>query len=635
LLVLLLLVLVALLLFCAIYSLTQVGISDYGTFGDSRYFVFEYLPTLLGMIVLFWVFEVQKAVTRIAPFIAMASSTPHTRSEGPDLPLSQQGFILPKMQYFRAGLPVIGTFQLVAWLQLFTIPLLAASFNVYFYSPTTPGVGTWRWIATQGAIWTVIVLYLLLLVALIVLAVWLVKLRAQHATGLKWDPRSLADLFVLLSRSNALAEDADLNVETARLGLWRTQNRPQDVFHGYGMANALPRQYNLRDGRIVEKTAEFGPREGDEDAIRPGTAASQRHSKDPMLGRAPRQQPSARFSAYSSEDSHALISMPWFLRPVYTSLWAIIAIVLLIAFLVVSYLPSTRVSEGFAPAVPAIVNKLGFSGTNFLYSILPALLGELCLLFWIECDLAHRRLAPYLALLAGQTATESEKGTRLDTQGERAEKSLLLAYSVDLPVMVTASALANGHYRNAILSLITLTTSTLPILGGGMFWAQFFIDQQRVRMSADMPAYYALTFFVCVLTLGFVLLLPLTKTERRLSHAANANGNPVRTFADVLTLVRSSKILDDVAFHSPASKTDLVTRLLSGRAQSSHHALRQGDANQSKVSLADSIRGFGAARQHAESQGGGYPSSAPIYALGTFNGRDGREFGGIDRVRGV
>ena len=58
------------LIFSAAWSLTHNGLWDYAGFGDSRYFVFQYLPTLLGMILLVWLFEIELAVFRIAPLIA-------------------------------------------------------------------------------------------------------------------------------------------------------------------------------------------------------------------------------------------------------------------------------------------------------------------------------------------------------------------------------------------------------------------------------------------------------------------------------------------------------------------------------------------------------------------------------------
>ena len=77
-----------------------------------------------------------------------------------------------------------------------------------------------QWIATQGVIWPVIALYAALLVASIALLVHFLRLRE---TGMKWDPRSLADLIVLLERSNALADDARMRVSVSMDALARTR----------------------------------------------------------------------------------------------------------------------------------------------------------------------------------------------------------------------------------------------------------------------------------------------------------------------------------------------------------------------------------------------------------------------------
>ena len=74
--------------------------------------------------------------------IALAAASPRTRARGTHLPLQPRGFVLPYIGHFVAGLPVIGAFQVIAWLQLFTIPLLAASFNTFFEG--TPATGRWR-----------------------------------------------------------------------------------------------------------------------------------------------------------------------------------------------------------------------------------------------------------------------------------------------------------------------------------------------------------------------------------------------------------------------------------------------------------------------------------------------------------
>lgn len=602
----------AALIFAAIWSLANTGMWSYTGFGNGRYFVFNYLPTLLGTILLLWLFQIQIAVTRISPFLALSSSSQHTRDEGADLPLYQTNFLFPSsIQHFRAGQTLLGLFALAAWLQIFTLPLLASGFNVY-----NSQQGGWRWIVTQGVIWPAIALYALLLVATIALLIHLNRLRE---TGMKWDPRCLADLMVLLERSNALAEDAELGAETARVGLWRTSHRPNDVFHAYGLAGREVRKYSLEDGRITEKSP-LEPSGGvlaDLEAQRPDTAMThenepERESKEAMLPR--------RASSNSSLSVNSMIALPWYLRPVFTSLWAITAVVLLLAFLVVSYLPSTRVAAGFDPSIPAPVNKMGYSGTNFLYSFIPTLLAKLCLLTWLSFDLAHRRLAPFFALLS-------------KFEGENAERSLLLSYHADLPFHAPLVAIANAHYRTAWIAVVTLLAAALPTLAGGVFWAQFFIPTQSILISAHMPAFYALTVFFTLYALSHLILLPLSHAERRLAHSSGAHNNPALTFADILSLVRHSRILDDVAFHAPASKIDLVTRLLSAPVGASLEGResRLGEAGASYTSLADSIRGFGDARQRA--LGGLGVMEVPMYALGRFTGRNGREYGGIGRVK--
>lgn len=621
------------LVFCAAWSLARRGIWAYGTFGDARYFVFEYLPTLLGMLLFFWTVQIEVAVYRIAPFIAMASASPRARRVGPRLPLVPKGFLLPFFGHFSAGLGVVGSFVLAAWLQIWTIPLLASSFNVFFFG--TGSKGQWRWIATQGPIWTVIALYLLLFATTVSLMLWL----RRQSTGLKWDPRSLADLIVLVERSNAL--DGVDAAEPAQLGYWRTAARPQEVFHTYGVAEKAARRYGVEEGRILEKSAggNFPPPVSrfsaePEDLERGG---EQRHSREKMLGD----------SRNGSEDETrrprrpAGGLIPWFLRPSMAALWMIIAVVLLLAYLIVSYLPSTRVARGFLPDVPAPVSRLGFSATNFLYSFVPAALGMWALLFWMDIDHAYRRLQVFAALTPATSHTEAEKGEDEIQNGEVAERSLLLAYPADMPAFVTASAAVNRHWRVALLSLITLLAAAIPILAGGVFWAQFYVPQQRIRISVQPPAYHALSALAAVYALAYLLIFPSRRLRSAADHLRRQHvPGETTSFASVLVLVRQSRVLNDIAFRSPASKIDLVTRLLSAQPGTVVQPPRRGwiaegsneEAAASKVSLAaDSVRGFGRARQQAVGNGGGV--GVPRYALGPYTGRDGREWWGLDRVR--
>lgn len=582
-------------MFCAIWSRIHTSLWDYGGFGDGRYFVFQYLPTLLGMILLLWLFEIELAVYRIAPFIALTCNSPASRSHGPLLPMYPSGFTLPTFAHFKAGQLVIGTFLFVSWLSLFTIPLLATCFNVYYRQ-------RWVWLATQGTIWTTIVLYVFLLAALVALFIYLRK----RQTGLKWDPVSMADILVLLERSNVLDTYAQHSIHSDHtelrerladrldsLGYWHTSQRPNEIFHTLGAPNRPVRQYMLEDGRIREKlpppTSRYSNTNTDPE--------SQRHSHGTYDSKAP-------INPLESTP----VYLPWFLRPTFTTLWAVTAIVLLLAFLVVSYLPATAIRSGFLPDLPVPVNTAGFSSANFLYSFIPAILGLFCLLFWYSIDLAFRRLQPYASLRK--------------PDGALAEESLLLSYPSDGLVLVTLKATTNRHYRVALLSFTTLLAATLPILAGGVFWAQFSVAQQRVRVYGHMPAFYALTVFLVLYALSYTFIYT-SKKKRGLPVEA-------RSIADVIALVHQSRLLTDMAFRAPATKTSLVTRLLSapdGQRVSMHEDQRVAG---SKVSLADSVRGFGRARLTAVAGMG--VLEEPRFAFGRYVGRDGREWVGIDRV---
>ena len=611
---LLVLAVLVLLLLCAIWSLTHKGIFNYGSFGDSKYFTFEYLPTLLGMLVLVWLIQIQVAVYRIAPFIAMSSLSPRGWEEGPRLPIYPKSFLLPFLGHFRAGQTMVGIFMLVAWLQIWTIPLLASSFNVYFFG--NPNTGVWKWTATAGLIWPVIGLYIILIITIAVLFFWL----RRRQTGLRWDSRSLADMVVLLERSNALTltEDDELRHEAPRLGYWRTARGGNDTFHTYGIADKTGRRYSVENGRIVEK-----PPLPMEEPVEPKSRFSdpdfemgreQRHSREKML---PKHIDSSDLSDDGLSGGRAI---PWYLRLSAALLWVIVAFVLLLAFLIASYLPSTTVADGFNGLVSAPVDTLGYSATNLLYSIVPAFLAEICFLGLLDIDYAYRRLQPLIRLL--------------DNEGQLAEKSLLLGYSADLPGFVTGSALANGDYRVAGLSLASLLSAALPILGSGVFWAQFYRSTQKIRISAHMPGFIALTIFVVIYAFSFLLVFPWDRKTRDLDSSL-PRGNRALRWKDIIGLFRGSRLLDDVAFHGPVTKIALVTRLLSAPPGATGGIGRSQDPNAaaaSKVSLADSVRGFGRARQQAGGIGLG-AGEVPKYGLGGFTGRDGNEFVGIDRLR--
>ncbi|KAF1975513.1 hypothetical protein BU23DRAFT_588507 [Bimuria novae-zelandiae CBS 107.79] len=592
------LLMLAALIFCAVYSNRQngIGLWDYKVFGDNRYFVFEYLPTLLGALVLLWLIQVQVALQRVVPFIAMASDQYHQRSEAVFLPLYPLQFLAPRLEYFRAGQPVVGVCFLIFWLFQWTIPLLASSFNVRYDLNRR----VWRWLAVQGVIWTVVVLYILLLLALLTLVVFLRK-----ETGLKWDPRSLADINTLLERSNITNDytgaetfqkrDFDrLKGRSDRLGYWTTTRRSNDVFHGIGEEGAPTRRYSIEDGRIREK--------GPERAYPDEAAVRRSHRPSDFSIRMDIRSPKVR-----------LRYLPWWLRTSAVLLWIVAAMVLLIAFLAISFI-NNAVRLGFLPQVFARTDAAGFSGSNFLYSFVPALIGHILFLAMLTFDYSFRALRPYMSL--------SSKG------GATAETSLLLDYSSRLPLSVTFAALENQHYQNAILSIVSVTSLAIPILAGGCFWTQFYPNEDVVRVAAELPGYYALCFF---LALYAVTLLALWPGRRRaaLPHRSTS-------LAEIISWVYQSPILTDRAFNRPQTKPELVARLMGSAylertwAQSLTSLIRPSRDNLRDEQIKNKRN---LEKAGIETRNSTLDPGKLRYGFGIHVGRDGLEHLGIDRVR--
>ena len=526
------------LLFSAAWSLTHNGLWDYGSFGDARYFVFEYLPTFLGIILFIWLIQIEIAVYRISPFIALASDTTHLRSNGPLLDLHPTTFLLPDFQHFRAGLPIIGVFLIISWLQIFTIPLLASAYDVR-YDANLPD-RAWRWMAVQGVIWVAIALLLALNVALVALSFYLQSVR----TGLKWDPRCIADIVALLERTNSLgayhnseAFDSSHNFadrlqdRSDRLGYWHTYKHPAFIFYGLGEQGAPTRRYTVENGQIREKEPEYASAHTDLEAQsqRPISQQPLRKSLSPVRFR----DDSIDFAAIRYR------YLPWFLNFSSSLLWALTATIFLLVFLIVSFV-NRAVLAGFSPDVPVGANSAGFSAPNFLFSFIPAILGMLCFLFWLPIDLSFRRLQPYAELAKAEGAT--------------ADRSLLLDYPANLPFLCTLHAAANRHWRVAALSFITILAATFPVLAGGVFWAQFYINTQSIRVGAEPSGYYALCVFLAIYAAGY--WMSFAGRDRSLPHDSN-------TVAEVISWVYMSRIVTDEAFAGVRTKTELVTRLLS------------------------------------------------------------------------
>ncbi|KAN0074181.1 Protein of unknown function (DUF3433) domain containing protein [Elaphomyces granulatus] len=540
---------------CNVSSQRNHGLWDYDGVGGSRYFVFEFLPQLLAILLVIWTFVIQAAIYRTIPFSMMASERQQDDILQ-QLPILPRKFILPELSHFKHGEPLIGislwTFWLLHWL---AVPLQSCLFQPQYQ--VLDGQGIWRWTAVQPVGWTLVALYSLLVIALVLLMFRFFL----NWTGLRWDPVSLADLIPLIQRSNILS-DFDRSEVTVtmrdflpsrvlRLGYWRTPGSDEMVYT-IGTEDPPDSDHLYRPSRPTT-TAEKRPRTADQGPVDLEQGAV---SRDELFERSLRT-PFVRYRW-----------IVWFLEDTFILAWIFIALVLFIAFVLVSFLRGA-IQHGFLPLLPTLPDPDGFSASNFLYSFIPSLIGNVLFLAWQPIDVYFRALQPF--------ASMSREGTS-------AENSLLLSYPACLPVEITILALVARHYKVAWVSFMSIASLTLPVLAGGVFIALYYPTEDQVRISACLPAFYALVAFCAIYMLSFLVIWP--RRPRYLPH-------DITTLADLISFLYPSSLLTDKLLREPASKVDLVTRLV--------------------------ISAPG-------------EKTSPTYGFGIFRGRDGKDHLGIDRV---
>ncbi|KAI4190857.1 MAG: hypothetical protein LQ348_003595 [Seirophora lacunosa] len=540
------------------WSLRHAGLWQYDDVGTARYFVFQYLPQLLAIVIVIWTFIIQNALHRVLPFIMMHSERQaFTSSVMHAAALFPSNYVIPNLWCFRHGEAIVGVSLIIFRVCLFTVPLSSCLYQSRYFSVGDGRV--WKWTACQPVGWTLLILYLLLILALVLLVI---KLR-RDPSGLRWDPRSLADILVLFQRSNVLSDLYGSEVTAGRSGpilakkytlrYWIAGKRSTEIFHGVEESQAPLHGF--------QQTQREKRPSGSEIQEAPDDLESQQPLKASTLD-------SLQKDVHSPRIRYRWL--PWFLKDTFVVAWIVIAVILMLAFVIVSFV-NNAVQRGFSPLLPSETTPQGFSPADFLYSFIPSMIGMILFLLWQSIDMYFRALEPF-ARLSGST------------RGSPADESILLDYTACLPVEVTVKAGVAGHYKVAWISFISLLSATLPVLGGGAFTSQYFIPSREVRVAASLPGYYALVVFIIIYSLSFVIIWPTKK--RRLPH-------DIRTLGQMLSFVYESQLLNDSAFWQPRSKVDLVTRLL-GRLT--------GDKGSSR------------------------------YAFGVYLGRDGREHLGIDRL---
>jgi hypothetical protein len=570
------LLMIAALMFSLIFADSNNALFDYDGNFTPRYFVFQYLPQMVGIALILWLFVIQAAIYRSVPYYAMSRQGRRSSWVLQDMRILPSNYVLPDLTFFRNHEPLLGATMLIFWLTSITVPLLASTYQTQYI--TNDGPARFRWTAVRGVGWTLVALYFLLCLGLVYCAV---RFRRRNS-NLRWDPTSLADLICLFRRSNAVSEFGQTEISPApnndvppknlRLGFFTTSERP-DVFHAVGEEYA------------PLKRLSFQP-EGPKNVLRPnesGDIEAQRLSYG---------------SAFARNIHSPFIRYrwtPWFLRDTYVLAWIIAALLLIIAFLVVSYVNSA-VRRGFNPRLPSITNSSGFSPANFLYSFLPALLGMFLFLAWQPIDMYYRAVQPFRNLSQPAGAT--------------AQHSLLLQYPAYGHIRTITKSLINRDLKVTFISLISLLSASIPVLAGGVLSAVLFPSGERVRIVASMPGYYALSVLVTIYALSYLAIWPTKK--RYLPHNIN-------TTVALLSWLYASPLLADAGLQYIETKAELVDRL-TGSSAGPVPLTGDGSVDEKGRRSRRNVRRF---EQVASMR----------YAFGIFIGRDGKEHLGIDRLQ--
>ncbi|KAK3392971.1 hypothetical protein B0H63DRAFT_443254 [Podospora didyma] len=517
----------AALICCAVYSELHRGLLPYVSIYGGQYFLFRMLPQLLAAILLFYAQFIITTVFRTIPFVRLASNHRDERDGALFQDLYPDSFLWPQLiGTWNVWVPILAT-----WLINFTIPLQSSLFTVIWVD------GQWMWATVQGVAWSLVALYLVLLASTVV--VWRYWAGLKN-TGLIWDPRSLADIAAIVSETNTSEDYRGTQLARTRDGIrFALRRRASDRLGYWTWKDGKPGfWYTL--GSPMDGNAVLVPVLDPKSGMR-----MERHDKKGVMTGAD----GGLLDAGDADIEAAGLTtqardryLPWCLRTSQLLYFVVTAFVLLVALFVVSFLPSTRITPGFIPALEAAPKAGAFSAADFLYSFLPSLLGMIVFLLFQSLDIKLRILQPWAALS--------------NPRGARAEQSLLADYAACAPIQSSIHALKNGHWRVAVISLLSTLFILIPILAGGTFMALISPDSV-VRMFPNVPAFAVVLTLLVLYYLALLALIPARK-DFRLPHS-------VTSLAEVVGFLANEDLLNDLSFKQCTNRDEMLSKLGIGR----------------------------------------------------------------------
>lgn len=526
------LLMVAALIFCATYSATRNGLVAYAGSGG-QYFLFRVLPQLLAAIIVIYTQCVVATMFRILPFVRLASKKIEDRERSIYMDLYPGHTLWPKL----IDEWEMWMFVFVSWLINLTLPLQSSLFT-----PILAG-RTWTWGTVQGVAWTLVALYVVLMVSTIITLVEWAKITQ---TGLMWDPRSLADMIVMVSDSNVATQykGTELASRRSTIGFALRHRNIERLGYWLGGKDGHQRFYYA-----IRSFESDNPRGG------PGHASEKPPPADATYPYDTRDRDLEASAAYR-QYGH----LPWCLRTNTLLFSVVAAAILLVALFVVSFLPSTHITtRGFPPGLPSRPGPGGFSPADFLYSFLPSLLGLLLYLAFQSLDQSFRVLQPWAALASSNS---SRRGTGGGGGGAPARQSLLADYAASLPLQAALHAARNGHYAVAALSLLSTLFIFLPVLGGGVFTALTDPASHKVRMFPSVPA-YAVLLALLVLYLAALVLAALPSSRRDMRLLPHG----VTCLAEVVGFLVNEELCRERCFKGVRSRAEMLAKMGVGKAK--------------------------------------------------------------------
>ncbi|KAK3366505.1 hypothetical protein B0H63DRAFT_536598 [Podospora didyma] len=140
-----------------------------------------------------------------------------------------------------------------------------------------------------------------------------------------------------------------------------------------------------------------------------------------------------------------------------------------------------------------ILPRAGDVTATFLCNFLPSLFGMIFFLLFRSLDLRLRILQPWAAISSLRSAC--------------IEQCLLADYAACAPIQSSIHALRNGHWRVAVISLLSTLFILIPILAGGTFMAIISPDGV-VRMFPNVPAFAVVLTLLVLYYLALLVLIP-------------------------------------------------------------------------------------------------------------------------------